>query len=54
MNADVSSERRGSLGFEKQLWETADLLQGNMDPADNPRPSSSPGPAGRNRRKSRQ
>lgn len=29
-----ASERRGSLGFEADLWKTADLLRSNMDPAE--------------------
>ena len=31
---DVTPERTGSLGFEMKLWEAADLLRNNMDPAE--------------------
>jgi hypothetical protein len=30
-------ERTGSLGFEAKLWEAADLLRNNMDPAEDSR-----------------
>jgi len=30
----VAAERTGSLGFESKLWEAADLLRNNMDPAE--------------------
>jgi type I restriction enzyme M protein len=29
-----SDERKGSLGFEDKLWDAADLLRNNMDPAE--------------------
>lgn len=29
-----TQERTGSLGFESKLWEAADLLRNNMDPAE--------------------
>lgn len=32
--AKETTERRASLGFEKELWTAADLLRGNMDPAE--------------------
>ena len=31
---DNNTERTGSLGFETKLWEAADLLRNNMDPAE--------------------
>lgn len=32
--AKNTTERTGSLGFESKLWEAADLLRNNMDPAE--------------------
>lgn len=32
--ASKAKERTGSLGFEQKLWEAADLLRNNMDPAE--------------------
>lgn len=32
--ASTENERTGSLGFESKLWEAADLLRNNMDPAE--------------------
>jgi type I restriction enzyme M protein len=32
--AKSDNERTGSLGFETKLWEAADLLRNNMDPAE--------------------
>jgi hypothetical protein len=34
MMAASGDERTGSLGFESKLWEAADLLRNNMDPAE--------------------
>ena len=31
---DSKDERTGSLGFETKLWDAADLLRNNMDPAE--------------------
>ena len=33
-NVTETQERTGSLGFENKLWEAADLLRNNMDPAE--------------------
>ena len=33
-NVTETQERTGSLGFESKLWEAADLLRNNMDPAE--------------------
>ncbi|MFW6012454.1 MAG: type I restriction-modification system subunit M [bacterium] len=34
MGTENAADRRASLGFEKKLWEAADLLRGNMDPSE--------------------
>ena len=31
---DSKDERTGSLGFETKLWDAADLLRNNLDPAE--------------------
>ena len=32
--AESSEDRKGSLGFEATLWDTADVLRNNMDPSE--------------------
>jgi len=34
MPTNDATERKASLGYEKELWEAADLLRSNMDPAE--------------------
>lgn len=34
MTADDYADRKASLGYEKELWDAADLLRSNMDPAE--------------------